>query len=561
MPANVFKALGEHTAKMAYKSALYQWSLSGDVPQDIKVKPVDPWPGNSDGARFLCNGSMVIDDFQADLHTGWHILRSIQLDGWGSLDLTDRNVRAWLPYLHGFSWLRDLRALGGDVARRSARALMLDWIKNHGRWDENVWHSATMGRRLSMWISLYDFYGDSADDDFQFLFFEAIICQARHLARALSKDGKNNCHSLDLIRAVKGLLYSGLAFEGEEIWMEQALDILRAELPRQIAADGAHASRSPQDTVDSLQLLLDIRGALAAAKYPPLPVIQHTIDRLIPAVKFFRYSDKHFALFNGAQEGNQVLVDCILGQAKSRSKALQSLPISGYEKVTVGRTTLMMDCGRTPEWPYDRHAHAAPLAFEMCYGKERVFVSCGSHPTCPEWKGALRGTAAHNTATIGYRNACEIRDDGFFARKVTDVSVRKDVLKQSAMIDASHNGYTSLNGVTHRRRIFLEDDGTTLRGEEIFSAELSPTEPLQIALRFHIHPKVLVSLISHDEQALMRLGNGMGWKFTLDGAALSLENSIYLGEGIRPRKTKQLVLYNHMTDTQVKITWSLKKTG
>ena len=34
-------------------------------------------------------------------------------------------------------------------------------------------------------------------------------------------------------------------------------------------------------------------------------------------------------------------------------------------------------------------SHAAPLAFEMSYGRERIIVNCGSHPTNPEWQDML----------------------------------------------------------------------------------------------------------------------------------------------------------------------------
>ncbi len=553
MPSSVLKAIGKNTAKLAYKSSLYHWSISGDVPDKLLTKPIDPWPGNADGARFLCNGSMVIDEQQADLHAGWHALRAIQSDGWEPKSLSP----VWCDYIHGFTWLRDLKTLGGDTARRTARALLTDWIKNHGRWAEHSWKADITGQRISMWIALYDFFGASADDEFQAFFFEALICQSRHLARALP--GK--LHGIPLLKSIKGLLYAGLAFEGCEAWVEQALDLLKIELDKQILPDGAHASRSPRQLLDALQILLDIRGALAAGNYPMPEKIQHSIDRMSPALKFFRYSDKHFALFNGTQEGQKSFIDCILGQTKARSKALQHLPCAGYERLSLGRSLLMVDCGKTPDAPYDRFSHASPLAFEMCYGKERVFVSCGAHPTSSDWSEALRATAAHNTATLDHRNACEIKDDGFFHRKVKTISLHKEADKNSVLLEASHDGYLPLNGVTHRRRLYLTDGGNTVRGEDGFSCALPPEKPIHIAIRFHIHPKVLVSLIRDETEALLRLSGGTGWRFSHSGGTLALEDSIYLGEGTRPRKTKQLVLYGHISETQTGLKWGLTHTG
>jgi len=267
-------------------------------------------------------------------------------------------------------------------------------------------------------------------------------------------------------------------------------------------------------------------------------------------------------LFNGTQLGWQNFVDCVLAQAKTRGKATQSLPKAGFEKATLGRLCVMIDCGKTPAQPLERHTHAAPLAFELCYGKDRIFVSCGTHPFCGEWREALRATAAHNCVVLNNRNACEIREDGFFARRVQKVSVHREDTKYAVLLDASHDGYMALNGVTHRRRLFLSQGGNDFRGEDCLSAGLAPQAPIDYAVRFHLHPKVMVSLVRDGTEALLRLGGGgPGWQFFHSGGVLALENSIYLGAGSRPRKTKQLVLYGRMAEASTQIKWGLKRTG
>lgn len=554
MAVNVLKTISEHTAKLAYKTSLYHWSLSGSIPDHIRVKPIDPWPGNSDGARFLCSGSLVIDDLQADLHTGWHVLRSIYQHGWRALESEDH----WISFLHSFRWLRDLRALGGDLPRRTARTLMINWIKHYGRWEEKVWSSGVMGERIAMWTSLFDFFGESADDEFQTMFFEAIICQARHLARELPGEE----FGINRLQAIKGLLYAGISFSGEELWIEQALSLLHIEIHTQILPDGGHISRSPQQLFEALQIFVDIRGALVSAGYPVPSTIQHAIDRMVPAIKFFRHADKGFAVFQGAQEGDQALVDCVLAQAKSKSRALPQLPATGYEKMSVGRTSLIIDCGKPPAYPHDRHAHASPLAFELCHGKDRIFVSCGSHPTSENWQEALRTTAAHNALTLNDHDACAINEGGHFGRKVQNLAIGKDADKSRALLETSHDGYLTLNGLQHKRRFILADNGNHIMGEDIISGDMPPANPVDITVRFHLHPKVLVSLVREGEQALLRLSSGLGWVFTVNGAKLRMENSIYLGEGVRPRKTKQLVLTTRLCKNMHKqINWSLKRAG
>ena len=198
----------------------------------------------------------------------------------------------------------------------------------------------------------------------------------------------------------------------------------------------------------------------------------------------------------------------------------------------------------------------------MAYGKERIFVSCGTHPSSADWQDALRATAAHNTVTLDYRNACEIREDGHFSRKPRVVSIVREETKGSCLLEATHDGYALLNGIEHRRRLYLSDQGHDLRGEDILTSQAGPAKPVNVAIRFHIHPRVMVSLIGEgNEEALLRLPSGIGWRFHQSGGILKLEDSVYLGEDSRPRKTKQLVVYGDMPDTEFKVKWAMQREG
>lgn len=548
MPVQLFQNIRQVAGHLAYKSVVYNWSLRGSVPDRFVVRPVDMWPGRAEYGRWLIGGAFVIEGDQLTLRG----------ECWEPVGVD----QAWLDHMHGFTWLRDLRALGGDKARRQARGMIGSWIRHYRSWQSMSWRPDITGERIAMWVALYEFFGASANDQFQDMFFESLIRQARHLSRALPE----NLYGAALLRGIKGLIYAGLAFEGHENWISQALDLLDKEIDSQILGDGAHISRNPAQILEVLQILLDIRTALAAGDYPLPEKIQHAIDKVGPALRFFRYADKHFSMLNGTQEGDQDLVDSVLGQAGVRGKALQSLPCAGYERATLGRTLVMFDCGRTPDFPHDRQTHAAPLAFEMAYGKDRLFVSCGTHPTSLEWQDSLRATAAHNTAGIDYRNACEIRSDGHFSRKVKTVAPLREDSREACLLEGSHDGYVELYGIIHRRRLFLSNQGHDFRGEDIFTSNVDLSRPLEVAIRFHIHPRVMVSLVQDGTEALLRLKGGIGWRFchsgsTLAGSGLALEDSVYLGHGSRPRKTKQLVIYGQFTEKINEFKWRLQREG
>jgi len=508
------------------------------IPERLVVKPIDAWPGSAAEGLKICDESF---------------------------DICAGHLQAWPKRLHRFFWLRDLRALGGVDARGCGRDMVSQWIKHYGGRPKTVdqklaWRPDILGERISNWISHFDFIEMcqvTHDDEFHDMFFQSLYEQAQYLSKRIS----SGIHDVELLKALKGLLYAGLAFEGHEAWIEKALDVLKVELEKQILADGAHISRSPMQLMRVLQILLDIKAALSAGAYPLPAQVQHAIDRAGPALRFFRYSDKMLATMHGAHKGCAVLMDSILAQASVRGKMMQSLPYGGFERVSVGRSLLMVDCGGAPDFPHDRVHHAAPLSFEFCYGKERIFVSCGTHLMDQDWVEALRATAAHNCVVLDNRNAYEVRRDGHFSRKAQSCQSVRSGDERAVLIEGSHDGYLPLNGFTHSRSFYLGGKGYDFRGEDLLRSRIQPLEALDIAVRFHIHPRVLVSMAQDGESALLRLPGGIGWRFQNDVGVLALEDSVYLGDGCTLRKAKQLVIYGQTFEKECKIKWALQREG
>ncbi len=519
-----------------------KWKLAGTIPEKLLFSPVDLWKGSADRGRWLIHGGIfTLEGDQLELHNAEWLPEGVD--------------DTWIKYIHSFEWLRDLKTLGGDKGRMAARAMLENWMCSYPHYDETTWRPDILGARLANWLSSFTFFGESATEEFQEQFYVSLARQVRHLSR----NTPGNMSGVCLLQAIKGLAYSGLAMEGREQLLEQALNLLHKEIGKQILSDGGHVTRNPQSLLESVVILIDIRTALRQGGYPCPEKILHALDRAVPALRFFRHADRHFALFNGCQEGHEDLMKQVFLHANNRAKVLNSLPHSGYERMPVGRGLIIMDTGKPAKWPHDTTSHAAPLAFEMSYGRERIIVNCGSHPTNAEWQDTLRFTAAHSSLTIDDRNACEIHKDGSIPRKPKKVSLHRDDMIEGVLIDASHDGYIPVNGITHRRRLYYADEGNDLRGEDTLTCTTGLNKVYNVAVRFHLHPKVSVSLVKDGEEALLTLPGGTGWRFTASGATLVLEDSIYLGEGIRPRKSKQLVIMANMDIDTLQIKWALQR--
>ena len=561
MASELLHSLVNRVSALAHSTFLHDFAGGRDIPDRFSVRPVDVWDGDARAGALLFDGVFTKDGQHLSLGTG----------GWEP-DGVDAD---WLAAIHGFAWLRDLRTYsneGGAIRGQSsamAWMMIMSWLEryNEPKLMRGFFYRPDIAaERLSMWISMFEFFSPerfegAGDEEFHDAFFQAVLRHGQHLSRTVGPQIHPRLSGVAALKAAKGLLYAGLALEDAEVWRDQALERLKAEIDVQILSDGAHASRSPQQLLEVLQILLDIRGAFNVAGSRMPDFIQHAIDRIGPALRFFRYNDKQFGLFNGSQKCDVALIDSVLAQMGARGKALESLPCAGFERVSKGRTLLVFDCGAPPQTPYDVQAHGAPLSFELNYAKQRIFVNCGSHPGDHDWRHALRGTSAHTALALSDKDACEVSDTGCFGRKPEHVRSMREESKHASLLEASHDGYVDVNGYTHTRRIYVCDDGNDIRGDDCLEALAAPFHPVDVCIRFHLHPSVTVSLINNGAEALLRLQGGVGWRFKHQGGTLTLQDSVFMGEGVQPRKTKQLVINGQVHDIYNQFKWCLRKEG
>lgn len=525
---------------------LYSWSLAGGVaPDHLLMLPPDPWLGDAGKGRWL-TGRMLEDHGQ-----------QISLD---SAIWSNRSVRSdahRCALVHGFEWLRDLRALGGDAARRLGRQFMQEWIEQNGDWQEGAWSFEVTARRVAAWLMGYEFFCASADDTFLGSFFDSLNRQFRHLDRVDAEQ----IHGPDLLRVIRAIFYGGLCIENEGHRLALAGDWLEHWIQNELTSEGMHISRSPAQIIDIAHILIDIRGALVRGGLAAPTLLQAAIDRAMHAIRFFRMPDGRMACFHMGREGDETSIDTLFKVSGIKiRKPLNRLEESGYESLVRERTVIVVDAGNAAAFPYDSCTHASPMAFEMAIGRDRLFVNCGTHPTDTVWADHLRATAAHTSLTLDDRNAVEIRMDGHVGRKPSSVTVMRDMLQGGGlMLTLSHDGYVPLNGIVHTRRLMLAPDGGLLAGEDGLVADAPLIKPVAYALRFHLHPRVQASVIQGGQAALLRLPSGKGWRFSQNSGNISLEPSIYCGSGNVPRKTTQLVITGTTQNACTSIGWNVSE--
>ncbi|MFO1060713.1 MAG: heparinase II/III family protein [Dongiaceae bacterium] len=479
----------------------------------------DPWPGNAALGEAIIAGSFAF--------AGQTIRNPSPL--WSPIGASP----AWLEELHGFGWLRHLRAAGGDAGRRTARELVQRWIDEHRRWSALAWRPDLTGLRLASWLGQHDFYGASADVAFRALLLVHAGRQAQYLYRSLPGGLSGSA----LFAALKGLIYAGLTLPRGEAWLRRGRALLDRELARQVLPDGGHIERSPSVHLALLRHLIDLRGALKAAGQP-LPVgLQAAIDGMAPMLRLYQHGDGGLALFNDSNEEEGWQIDMVLNRADARSRPALEAPDTGFQRLSAGRTLVLVDSGPPPPPGYDGHAHAGTLSFEMSVGRERLIVNCGAHPGDPGWRRVQRNTAAHSTLVVADTNSSTLAEEGV-ARAPRKVTCDRQGTEGNVWLDLSHDGYQPGFGVVHRRRLWLANTGEELRGED----SLTGREGIAFLLRFHLHPDVQVTLAQSQQAALLKLGSGTIWQLRASGGELALEESAYLGRRGEIRRAQQLVI-------------------
>jgi len=506
----------------------------GRVPDAPALSVRDPWPGDASRGARLIKGELEIGGAVQLLRPG----------AWAAVDGSPE-VRAGT---HGFSWLRDLRALGTDAARLRARGLVSDWIRNPPA-DAIAHRPDVQGARITAWLGHYDFFAATADDAFRQRLMGRLVSDARSLSAALPAE------ELDArgLTALKGLVAAAVALREQTGLLARALRFLPQEITRQVLPDGCHAERSPAAQLSALQDLTEIRALLQTSQTQAPPALTAAIDRMAPALRVMRHGDGGLALFNGSKEDSGTLIDLVLTQAGRGGRGPSALNEGGFHRMQAGRSVMIVDCGPPPPPGVDRLAHAGTLSMELSIGRDRMIVNCGAFSAGPpEWRDAARSTAAHSTMVIADFNSSELRPEGLGRRPVV-VDVQRQEAVGAHWLDVSHDGWKKPFNAIYRRRLYIAESGEDIRGEDLIE---SP-EPQPFTLRFHLHPDVQASLQQDGATALLRLRSGSFWRLRADGARLSLEESIYLG-GLEPRRGEQVVLTG-FADGPQQVKWALSK--
>lgn len=517
---------------------LYRWRFTGFTPERILITPPDLRVADPQLAQEFYHGRFALAGRLVE--TGGH-----------SPFAVEPPTPEWEKALHGFGWLRHLKSANTELATANARVLVDDWMRLYGKRISGIaWTPEVTAQRIIAWLQHSDLILSDTELSAYRKFMRSLAMQVRYLRTIASAmdDGEER------LRARIALAFAALALPVSPPTARAARRNLEYELKRQILPDGGHISRNPATILELLADLLPLRQTYASGTESPPKALIEAVERMLPALRFFRHQDGNLALFNGVGPTMPERIISVLRHDETGGKPLTYAPYSGYERLSMGATTVIADTGLPPPVTASRDAHSGCLSFEMSSGRQRYIVNSGIDRFGPaEFRPLGRSTAAHSTATINDTSSCRFsHSKGLSSMIGTPIiagptSVQRNRVEDSGRqgFVASHDGYVRIFGIYHERRVVLSHNGSVIQGMDHFyrgdSRPLKANGRDNIAVRFHIHPSVNISL---DENGLIILSADQDdtWAFSCFEIAPQLEDSIFFAGFRGPVTSKQIVL-------------------
>ncbi|MDR6788763.1 putative heparinase superfamily protein [Sphingomonas sp. BE138] len=555
--AGTGESLGDRVAtwfeRLTWRTPLHDRRLDGQHPVKLVGAPVDPLPAETDLGEALLDGWMYAGGEHHAIET---------------LDMAAPAAGpAFVDYLHGFGWLRDLSAID-DRARTLplAEALAGRWLAAHGdRVSDPAWRPAVTARRLAMWSFHAPLLLSSSDLVFRSRILNGIARAARHLDRTADKAPPGH----ERVAAWTGVLIAGLLLPGGEPRVAIGEAGLTRALATGMTADGGVVSRSPAALLDLLATLALLRAACEARGLPLPDCAIEALGRATPALLGTTLGDGALSSWQGGLPVDAETVNDVLLASGAHGRPLRQSRDWGYQRLANGQAVLIVDAAPPPVARVAEGGCASTLAFEFSDGAERLIVNCGGAGVTgarmsPAMATGLRSTAAHSTLTIGDTNSTAILADGSLGKGVREVELTRQESELGSRIEARHDGYARRHGFHHQRTLLLLSDGRELRGEDALLAvpgarPRRPDAMTPFLIRFHLAAGVEAVATADNQAAMLRTAAGNFWHFRSRGERLTIEDSVWVDAFGRLFTTQQIVIHGLAPPGGVNVNWVMKR--
>ncbi|MEW9854697.1 heparinase II/III family protein [Novosphingobium sp. M1R2S20] len=555
---------GERLIRFAYRLGIPGSMLVSPVGKKSKLRLLatvtNPLPGDRVAGTALRAGHFLVHGAKTPI---------AQVDYAGAARVSPPIERT----VHAFTWLTDLDACAprSQVAPIAERILTA-WLHANPMPPARpgkgpAWTVGNTGCRLLHWL-VHAPLILSGEKSLRSRALRAMSETARWLDR-------NVGHAEDGLAEVAGwcaIVAAGLLLpDGKPRRLYGEAGLIKA-LGDVVGEDGGVLSRSPLAQMEAIALLVRLRACYQATRREPPKALDAMLTLLVPPLLALIHTDGALGSWQGGWAVDADDVAALVEASGVRTRPLRDVRQWGYQRVLAGKSVLLFDAAPPPMPRHARYGCASTLAFEISHAGHRLIVNCGGAAGAGglvpvRLEQGLRATAAHSTLALDDANSTAILINGAIGVGVSQVDIERRTIdaggSSATRLEASHNGYASRYGLTHRRILILRDDGTELRGEDLLlpTGRKGKRGKVSFAIRFHLGPDVEIGVSDDAQGAGLALPDGSYWQFRASGCEVTVEDSLWVDAQGRPVATQQIVLQGLISRGGGNFGWLLKKMG
>ncbi|MBI28975.1 MAG: hypothetical protein CFH21_00333 [Alphaproteobacteria bacterium MarineAlpha5_Bin11] len=457
--------------------------------------------------------------------------------------------------MHSFEWLKEFKATGGLELLKKSRKIILDWNSSKYNFKSNIWSEIIVARRMINLSNNFDFFGNSASKIFKKKIGDLVYLHYKFLKiQVLFYEEKSEIN----IEISKSLLLISKVFN-ENDYFNYLLKLIQKQITSQINDYGFHKSINVVEHAKFIHQLIEIKNILLFYDHKIWPQFHITIDDMITVLNNMFHKDSSLALFNGTNNKNIDYVQKIANFKKDlKVKDLFNIK-DGLIVLDAGQTKIFFDVTRPNSKLLNKNLHSGTLSFEFSHKKEKIITNCGS-PEKYYGKNQVffRYSAAHSTLTINDTNISELSEINSYKRIPKKIIAKTKKNKSSYEILGSHNGYSNNYNILIKRILEITNDGKYIRGFDQIISLKKINKNNNFKIRFHLMPTCECVVTNNNKKVIIKTKNNVAWEFESQNSSLSIEESIYIGQGNLILKTNQIVLSGLVDNINKTINWKFK---
>ena len=453
---------------------------------------------------------------------------------------------------HNFDWLNTAKNIGGSEIVTLCKKHIINWYYQKYSIFSFVWDSTLIAKRLINLIYNFDFYAVSATEK-EKIIIKSIIVKHYLTLKLQLLTNKYYLYSIEISKAI--LLFNLI----NKLETKKIIDSLNQQIHKQINENGMHKSINPCVHAEYINHLYEIKNMFLYFDINDQKKIELQIVNMISVLKNLYHKDNTIALFNGSNNSN-------LNEIKKINKLQKDLKTKNLSNIKNGlaiyensRFKIFLDVTKPTNKLLSQNLHSGTLSFEISCDKEKIITNCGSIEKRigkkPEF---LRYSAAHSTIIINNTNISELIEKKSYKRAPKKIIFKNEENVSFLLWEATHDGYEKNYKKIIKRKLLISKKNPKVLGEDSIISTKFNSNKILYNIRFHLSPICACLLTNNKKSVLIKTKLNHSWVFKSD-SKLTIEESIYINDGKRISKTRQIVISGYASKSKQTEKWSLTK--